>query len=98
MKEKSFLKKLYCGEYDKNRSTQYFFNFALMLSQVLSVLLGGDPDESVSCRTGKASKAGKWWFVKVQEPFINWLFRDPKHCRKAIEPDEGAREIWHWSR
>lgn len=77
------------------RPLQYIFNVGLSLSQMLSVILGGDPDESVSSRTGKAAIAGRWWFVHFQEPFIDWLLGEG-HCRNAIEPDEGCKEIWSW--
>lgn len=95
MKEKSFLQKCDCGEIE-NEGIQYVYNFGIMLSQSLSVFLGGDPDESVSSRTGKAAAAGKWWFKNVQEPVINAMFADKNHCKDAIEPDEGCKEIWHW--
>jgi hypothetical protein len=76
--------------------SQYIYNWGDVLSQVLSVALGGDPDETVSSRTGKAMEAGIWWFVHVQGPFINFLFQDPNHCTDSIEPEEGAKELWHW--
>ena len=82
---------------------QWVYNVLLAISQLASAILGGDPDESISGRTGKASLAGKLWFVKFQEPVINWIFLDPisdkseGHCRKSIEKDEGKKQIWNWS-
>lgn len=77
---------------------QYLYNLALGISQLLSVILGGDPDESVSSRTGKAIKAGKWWFIKVQGPFIDWLTLEKDHCIKSIEYDEGRKQLWDWAK
>lgn len=77
---------------------QYIFNLGLSASQAISVILGGDPDESISSRTHKASIAGKRWFRFVQEPFINWLLGDNNHCKNAVEWDEGKKQVWDWSK
>lgn len=37
---------------------------------------------SISARTGYASYRGKAW-AKICEPIINFLMRNPKHCRQA---------------
>ena len=76
---------------------QYPFNLGVSLSQTLSVILGGDPDETVSSRCGKAQKNGGYLFVFIVAPVIDWLLQEPDHCIKSIEPDEGAKEVWHWS-
>lgn len=91
---KSLLKR--CDNGEVGPKAQYVYNIGLILSQILSVILGGDPDETISSRTGKASQAGLPWFEKVQEPFINFMFQDENHCAEAIEVDEGCKEIWHW--
>ena len=77
---------------------QYVYNVGVMLSQNLSVLLGGDPDETVCSRTGKASRLNKKWFVKYQEPFLNWLMNEENHCQKVIEIDEGSKTVWRWDK
>lgn len=87
-----------CARGDVEKLIQYVYNCGVIISQVFSVILGGDPDETVSSRSGKAARAGIWWFVYVQVPVINMLFRDQKHCQNAIEDDEGKKEIWHWVR
>lgn len=87
-----------CNKGEATILLQYVYNLGVSLSQFGSAVLGGDPDESLSGRTGKASRAGKWWHVHVQEPAINRLFKDPKHCFNAIEDDEGAKELWDWSK
>lgn len=77
---------------------QYIFNLGLHMSQGISVILGGDPDESISSRTHKAAETGHWWFKMYQEPFINWLMGDKDHCKNALEPEEGAKQIWTWGK
>lgn len=94
MHDKSLLGR--CDSGEATRLVQFTYNVGLVLSQVGSVLLLGDPDETISSRTGKASRSGRPWFKKVQEPFINFLFQDDKHCFNAIEEEEGCKELWHW--
>lgn len=76
---------------------QYAYNVALACSQLVSAVLGGDPDESISSRTGKASRAGKWWFKAVQEPVIDFLIVKG-HCQQAIEDEEGQKQLWDWAK
>lgn len=79
---------------------RYVKNVGIGLSQIAHVILGGDPDETISGATGKASREGVYWFKHVQEPFIDWLFSfDPNHCQNAIEDDEGSNAIYtHYDR
>jgi hypothetical protein len=95
--KKPFLQRCDAGEVSK--PVQYIYNFGQALSQFANaVILLGDPDESISGRTGKASRKGIWWFSDVQEPFINMLFQDPDHCEKSIEDDEGCKQLWDWEK
>lgn len=80
----------------QNDFAQYVHNLGVALSQKIHTVLGGDPDESVSGATGKAAMQGKWWFVNIQEPLINALFKDPNHCRDSIEDDEGHSAVYTW--
>lgn len=66
------------------------FNALYSLDQLGNACLGGDPDEPISSRAGRAVSEGrcrgcKWlcWFLD---------FFDYGHCKKYIEP-EGKREI-----
>ena len=78
---------------------QWLYNNLLGLSQTISTRLGGDPDESVSGRTGRAELMGSAWALYVIAPFINWLTFDPDHTRDSIEHDEkNIKEIWDWGR
>lgn len=81
-----------------DKAKRYSLNVLLVASQVASTLLGGDPDESVSSRIGKAQVAKKKWAVNFAAPFVNCLMQEENHCLKAIEPDEGSKQIWDWSK
>jgi hypothetical protein len=81
---------------------KYAYNFFLGLDQFLNAILLGDPDESVSGRTGRAylSGKGKWW-VPALRRHLNWVFKhfgDYPHCENSVEPEERPleKEIWSW--
>jgi hypothetical protein len=68
----------------------YLKNIFLAVSQVLNVLLGGDPDETLSSRAGKARLNGRAWgciLCKVLDRL------DKNHCTNAIENDEGKNAV-----
>ena len=75
---------------------QYVYNLGVMGSQNISTLLGGDPGETLSSRTGKAVVDGNWFAIHILAPFLGFLFLDPAHALKSIQEDEGKKEIWHW--
>jgi hypothetical protein len=41
-------------------------------------------EETMSSHVGRAAIAGEKWALDL-EPIINWLMRNPNHCREAIE-------------
>lgn len=59
----------------------------LATSQLLNALLGGDEDETLSSRAGKARARGRRWGCVLCR-VLDALDKD--HCIKAIERDEGA--------
>ena len=61
-------------------STQRAINIAIGVDQTANALLGGLPGETISARVHRCG-----W--KRAERFINWLFSDPAHCRKAYESE-----------
>ncbi len=74
------------------RVCKYIWNILIALDQLLNALLGGDPDETISSRIGKALREGRaGWFVRA----IAWTLDkiDPHHCEDAIEEDEGKDAI-----
>lgn len=69
----------------------YFFNVLIAIDQFLNAILGGDPDETLSSRMGKAIREGR---CKLCYPICRVLHLfDKNHCKKEIEEDEGEREV-----
>lgn len=64
---------------NRGRKRGYWLNIALGIDQSAGTILGIDADESISSWCGR-NKPGRW-----QERFINWLFRNPNHCKDSIE-------------
>jgi len=81
---------------------QFGFNLALGLDQLANVLLLGDPDETISSRTGRAMASGrpKWWvpsFAGLVDFLAYRLFDDKDHCKNAIEDAEDySYQVWNW--
>ncbi len=89
---------------------QYFYNLFLLLSQTLSVVLGGHPDRSVSQRTGEAylSHKGKnnlkeKWFTN-QMKLIDYIFYnklwhlEKNHCLNSLDGEANAKQLWNWAK
>jgi hypothetical protein len=79
------------------------YNLALAFDQFINALLLGDPDESISGRTGRAIASGRAkWFVKPLGCYIDFifslLFGEKEHVKNAIEPEEKPhlKELWSW--
>lgn len=80
---------------------QYLLNVATAIDQLLSALLGGDEDETLSSRLGKAQRGD--YGTKMQllltpvAKCVNVVFRPLEgqweHCLRHIEDDEGKAEI-----
>jgi hypothetical protein len=79
----------------------YILNVLTAIDQLASALLGGDEDETLSSRLGKAQRGD---FGKVKAftltPFawvVNLAFlpieRQWNHCIRHIEEDEGKNEV-----
>lgn len=93
----------YLGKLTKSKIIKNFgFNLAYSLDQYGNALLLGDPDETISSRTGRALKSGrpKWW-VRGFSKFVDFLaFKlvgETDHCLNSIEEDEsGTKELWSW--
>lgn len=54
--------------------------FLIALDQTLNTIIGGMADETVSARAYR-----KGW--KKREALINWLFRNPDHCRDSYHSE-----------
>ncbi len=55
----------------------------------LNTILGGDADMTVSLRTARAAKAGRWW-GRAGCRVLDLL--SPGHCQAQFQTDEG-REV-----
>lgn len=75
---------------------QYTYNLCLAGSQLSNTVLGGDPDESLSSRFGRAQEDGVLPVRYGLAPVTN-VFVGPDHCRRCIEHDEARnKELWAW--
>lgn len=77
------------------------FNMLIGLDQFANSILLGDPDETISSRTGRALLSNKRkWFVVPFGAFIDKIFHvligQRNHCIDAIEKKKKYREIWPW--
>lgn len=71
----------------------YLLNLAIAVDQGLNALLGGNPDETISSRVGRAALNDRAFAAEL-EWVIDTLFyllgAGPGHCRRNIEWDEIA--------
>jgi hypothetical protein len=77
------------------------FNMLVSVDQFGNVVLLGDPDETISSRTGRALLSDKpRWFVKhihyVIDEMFHMLLGQKNHCISAVEKDVHKNEIWSW--
>lgn len=66
---------------------RYLLNWARWLDEGLNVLTGGDANETMSSRAGKAQKNGRAWACVLCR-FLDLFQKD--HCAKSINVDDGA--------
>ena len=66
----------------------FIVNVLLSIDQFFNVLMLGDPDETISSRAGRVFP-GTWW----QKLIDKIMFWQTDHCHKAIEKDEGKRDL-----
>ena len=76
---------------------RYVLNLLLGLDQLGNVLLGGDPDETISSRLGRIATehGGEIPWSRPLSRLAAWALDriDEGHCTDAIEPDEGDEGI-----
>lgn len=64
---------------------EYFWNILISVDQSLNTLFGGNPDETISSRAGKAAEEGRAWGCYLCK-VLDWFDKD--HCINNIERDE----------
>lgn len=67
-------------------------NIALALDELGNVLMGGDPQETISSRTGKLAATGSAFGLEAQK-FVNFIMMNPQHCHHAILPNVGSNGL-----
>lgn len=66
---------------------RYIMNWLRLLDEAFNVLTGGDANETMSSRAGKAQREGKRWGCYLCR-FLDLFQRN--HCERSINPDDGA--------
>ena len=68
---------------------RYFYHNIIAIDQLFNAITGGAADETLSSRTYRgailAEQPKKRWRVLYR--FINLLFRDKNHCKKAYKSE-----------
>ena len=68
---------------------RYFYHNIIAIDQLFNAITGCAADETLSSRTYRgailAEQPKKRWRVLYR--FINWLFRDKNHCKKAYKSE-----------
>lgn len=68
----------------------YLLNWARWLDEGFNVLTGGDANETMSSRAGKAQANGRRWACVLCR-FLDLFQKD--HCKKSINPDDGSMAV-----
>jgi len=68
---------------------KYIWNNLIAIDQLFNALTGGDPDETISSRTGKMKDKRLW--AKWLSAFLDIFEKD--HTTKSIEADEGKDSV-----
>ena len=65
----------------------YLKRVLIAIDQLFAVMFfAAEPDETISAMAHRL----KWTRL---EAFINWLFRDPNHCREAYEAERDGDQL-----
>jgi hypothetical protein len=59
---------------------------AVSFDQLANAAFGGNEDETISSRAGKAARDGRRWACVLCK-LLDWF--QPNHCELSIEPDRG---------
>lgn len=62
------------------------WRLAVSFDQLANTAFGGNEDETISSRAGKAARQGKRWGCVLCK-VLDWF--QPNHCELSIEPDRG---------
>ena len=71
--------------------SKWIWNILIAFDRFGNALLGGDLDETISSRAGKARNEDKVW-GKALCLVLDWL--DPDHCVTSIDNTEGDDAVF----
>lgn len=73
---------------------RYLIHVFIGFDQLVTTLLGGWPDETLSSYAYRLHRQNKPW-GKFWMPVIDWLFawQGPEHCRRAFEEDRARLQF-----
>lgn len=76
----------------KNGIKKWFWNILISLDQFVNSITGGDPDETISSRAGKAMDRPK---PPLWAKIVTWITEpiDKNHVHEAEESDEGKDAV-----
>lgn len=72
----------------------YLYRVTVSINQFLNTLTGGNPDETLSSRWGRAKKRGSK-SAKVACSVLSAAMRGRCHCEQSIEYDESGKARPH---
>lgn len=73
---------------------RYVINVLIGADQLVNTLFGGDPDETISSRAGKAVRRQKGARTVAYYLCKALSLIDDRHCEKSIEEDEGKDGVF----
>lgn len=74
----------------RSRVSQYIHNLLIAIDQFANTICGGDPDETISSRLGKAQGRGSR-FACVLCRLLDVF--DKNHCHNSVDINEGKDEV-----
>ncbi|MCH9053107.1 MAG: hypothetical protein IIA72_18950 [Proteobacteria bacterium] len=70
---------------------KWIHNILVGIDQFANTIIGGDPDETISSRAGKARRKGKWW-ARALCWGLNVI--DRGHCEDSVDETEGGDQVF----
>lgn len=80
---------------------QYLYNIMVALSRLVSTILGGHPNESISDRLGECAigcpDRQPYKAMRIFVDALLYLIAGEKdHCLNSINGEPRAKELWKW--
>ena len=73
---------------------QYLFNLFVSGSCALNTVLGGNPKEALSERSGRAARYhGSFWLASLINAIFFW---ERDHCEASLQ-EEKTKQLWNWN-